>query len=175
MLLQQLSPSGSGVHSSQLPCNISGKHVPCYIASWWGLGRHMSQNSGFFVHPSEKQKSAAQHSWSQFSSKHLSGICAWLGRSLQSSISFAAIFSRQASSGPPLSYSKPCGFPLHTRQHGRLPSTPFQTTSLPPLSACPYIKCSTQNFLCDLISGPSYDVPFLPIPLYFLHPFSCQL
>ena len=43
-------------------------HMPCYTGSWWSPGRHMSQDSGFPMHPSEKQKSEAQLPWSQFSS-----------------------------------------------------------------------------------------------------------
>ena len=58
ILLQQLSPSGSGVHCPQSPCGGPGKHVPCYTGSWWSPGRHGSQESGLSICPSEKQKSA---------------------------------------------------------------------------------------------------------------------
>ena len=42
------------------------------------------------------------------------------------------------------------------------------------LSVHPYFNCSARNFLCDLISGPSYDVLLLPVPLYLLPSFSCH-
>ena len=44
----------------------------------------------------------------------------------------------------------------------------------PSLSARNYLECSAQNFLCDLISGLSYEVLLLPVPLYVL-PFGCHL
>ena len=78
ILSQQLSPSGSGVYYSQPPCTGSGKHVLCYTGSWWSPERHMSQESSFSVCPSEKQKCSTLHSWSQFSSKHVSRI--WVTR-----------------------------------------------------------------------------------------------
>ena len=69
-------------HSSSLPqglgCSAFSLHAViqknmCIVLhwSWWGPGRQASQESGFFLHPSEKQKPATQHSQSQFSSKHL--------------------------------------------------------------------------------------------------------
>ena len=63
-----LQVSGSGVHCTQPPCSGSRRHVLCYPGSWWSPGRHMSQDSDFSVCPSQKQKSVAQYSWSQFSS-----------------------------------------------------------------------------------------------------------
>ena len=35
ILLQQLSPSGSGVCCPQPPCSGPGKHMLCYTGSWW--------------------------------------------------------------------------------------------------------------------------------------------
>ena len=46
----------------------------------------------------------------------------------------------------------------HTRPHGGL--GPFFFSLL-------LFKCLAQNFLCDLISGPSYDVPLLPVLCIF--------
>ena len=88
ILLRQLSLSRSGVHCPQPPSSSPGKRVPCYTGSWWNPGRHTSQESGFSVCPSEKQKSTVsaflatvQHS------RHLPRTHAWFGRSLHSSIS----------------------------------------------------------------------------------------
>ena len=84
LFLQQLSPSGSGVRCPQPPG--SGKRVQSYTGSWWSPGRHTSQESGFSIRPSEKQK---EHSRSQSSSKHPPRIWSWLGRSSHSSICMA--------------------------------------------------------------------------------------
>ena len=56
--MQQLSPSGSGVHFSQPPRSGAGKRVLCYSGCWWSPGRHTSQEGDFSVCPPEKQKSA---------------------------------------------------------------------------------------------------------------------
>ena len=56
ILSQQLSPPVSWACSSQPPHIGSGKHMLCYTGSRCSPGRHMSQWSGFSIHPSEKQK-----------------------------------------------------------------------------------------------------------------------
>ena len=45
---------------------VQGKHVPCYTGSWWSPGKQMSQQSGFSVPPSEKQKSVIRCSQSLY-------------------------------------------------------------------------------------------------------------
>ena len=84
ILLQQLSPSGSGVNCPQPQCSGPGKHVPCYSRSWCNPGRHVPQENGLSICFSEKQKSAfcIQHS------RHLSQIRAGFGRFLHSFISY---------------------------------------------------------------------------------------
>ena len=59
------------------PCSSPGIHVPCYTGSWWSLGRHTSQDGGLYV----LQRSRSQHSlFTVQHPKHLTWICAWLGR-----------------------------------------------------------------------------------------------
>ena len=144
---QHLSPSGSGVHCPQPPCSGSGKHVPCYTGSWWSPARNTSQDCGFSGCPLEKPKYATQLSWSQFSSKHLPRIRVWLGRSLHSSISSAAVFSFLLQISWHALTPNHVASSLHTR--------PRDST---PLSAHFRIKGSGLNFLRDLISVPSYSV-----------------
>ena len=163
----------SSSHSSSLLLDLgyivlslhgSGKHVPCYTGSWWSLGRYTSQEGGFSVHPSEKQKSVAQQS--QLSSKHISQIHAWLGNFLHSSISCLLTPFPPAWLLPPLQIA---GLLLYyTRPHGRITQRSRSSCSLttdcmaeslhhkrhaycfttnlmaesPSLSAHPYFKCS---------------------------------
>ena len=113
----------------QSPCSGSGKHVPCYTGSWWSPKRYISPESDFSICPSEKRKSAAQHS--QFASKHLPQIWAWLGRSLDSSISsFLTPFP-------------PAWLPSHFRLHGifLLTTRGHRAGKNPSLSDHPYFKC----------------------------------
>ena len=42
------------------------------------------------------------------------------------------------------------------------------------ISTCPHLKCSFQNFLCDITSSPSYDVLLLPVLLNLLTFFLCS-
>ena len=126
VLSQQLSPAGSGVCCPQPPCNGSGKHVLCYTGSRWSRGRHTTQECGFSIHLSDKQKSAIQHSQSQFSSKHLPQIHAWLGRFPHSSISSATIFSFLLPTLWHALTSNHMTFPLHTRPCTNSHLHPFQ-------------------------------------------------
>ena len=129
-------------------------------------GRHVSQESGFSERPSEKQASAAQPSRSQCRpcSKHLPQIHAWLGS------------SHTAPSALSLHPLLPHGFYYFTTDHMPaalpIPDRMVESTSLS--DRC-YFKCSAQNFLCDLISSPSYDVLLLPVPPYLLPSCRCHL
>ena len=75
----------SRVWGALFPASMQWFRETCAVLHWVMVGSRQaqSQESGFSARPSEKQKSATQHSWSQFSSKHLPRICAWLGRCLQ--------------------------------------------------------------------------------------------
>ena len=42
------------------------------------------------------------------------------------------------------------------------------------ISTCTHLKCSVQNFLCDIISSPSYDMLLLPVLLNLLTFFLCS-
>ena len=128
------------------------------------------------------QRSRNLHSWSQFSSKHLPQICAWLGRSPHRSISslltlFPPAWLLPLSQPTWFLFSKPRVISLHSRPHGGPgpvlhPSGHMAASSL---SAHSYFKCSVWNFLCNLKSSPSYDVLLLLVHPHLLHPFSCHL
>ena len=166
---QQPSPSGSGVCCSQLPCSGSGKDVPCYTG-YGGVQGGTCPESGFSVCP------VIQHFRSQFSSKHLSWIRAWLGRSWHSSISSATVFSFLLQTSWQVLTPNRVAFPYTPHLVARPCPTTFLTTWLPPppLSACPCFKCLAWNFLCYLTSSPSYYVPFLPVAPCLLPSFSCH-
>ena len=50
----------------------------------------------------------------------------------------------------------------YSRLHSFSPHTPDLLSHGPP--SC---KCSAHNFLCDSLSGPSYECHFCPVPVYF--------
>ena len=94
----------------------------CAMLYWVMVGSReaQSQENSDSLCPSE-QKSAAQHSQSQFSSKHLPWIRAWLSRSPHSSISSAAVFSSLT-----FPWSRPRGVILclsHSQGHPEWAST----------------------------------------------------
>ena len=178
------------------PASMQWFRKTCAMSQWVMVGSRdaQSQNNDFSLCPSEKQKSVTQHSWPQFSSKHPSWICTWLGRSLHSSISSALSSLGQLPSGPHFCYSRPCGV-LSLQTLWLPPYTPdlmvephVSGTHSGPLLfmvdyhlhsfSAPSFKCSAQNSMHDLISSPSYDVfefAIFAIPVYILPPFSCHL
>ena len=126
--------------------------------------------------------------------KHLLWIHAWLGRfphssisSLLNTLSSAHMVAFLTSPGHMTESWLLAGMAstLYTSPHGRLLNNKLHTCLLlplsdliaksPSLSAHPHFKCSSRDFLCDLASGPSYDVVHLPITPYLLPSFSCHL
>ena len=110
ILLQELSPSGSGVFVLNF-CVLVQENMLCYCGSQWSPGRHMSQESGFSIHPLEKQKSTVWAFPAKLqSSGHLPWICAWLGRSLlfPAPSALPVSSSDRLPSGCPLSHPSSC-------------------------------------------------------------------
>ena len=165
ILLLQLSPSGSGVHCPQSLCSGSGKYVLCYTGSWWSLGNHTSQESVFSVMSFRKAEVCIPgHSSFQLQAP-LMNLClvsqvpAWLHQLSPSTLSCHMGNRLHA-----------CFFTIP----GCMVESPYfmaPSSWLPAsLSTHPHSKCLARNFLCDLISHPSYDMLCLPIPLYLLPP-----
>ena len=67
----------------------------------------------------------------------------------------------------PCSYPKPHGI-SHPKPHSIPLHMDLMADHPLSLSALPYFKCLAQNFLCDLIFGPSYDVHFCQFSRIFL-------
>ena len=93
---------------------VPRKYVPCYIGSWWSPGGHRSQESGFSVCPSEKQKSTLLVTvWFQIISHE--SMLGYVGRFPQSSISFAG--STQFCQLSPCTLSSACTAAFTTPGH----------------------------------------------------------
>ena len=111
---------------------------------------------GWFLHMSFRKAEVGISAFLvtvQFSSNHLPRIQDWLVRSCTapSALSFHLFLLH--------------GFFLHS----------FRPQNGIPFSFSLPVKCLAQNFLCDLISGPSYEVLLLPVPLYLLPTFGCHI
>ncbi|KAF6086296.1 hypothetical protein HJG60_008488 [Phyllostomus discolor] len=123
---------------------------------------------GFSVHPSERQKSAfpvtVQLQASPINLCLVRQVPAQLHElspyTPPSHMASSSLSTHMASSSP---------------NHMASPYIPDLLAEFPSLSAHPHFKCSSQKFLHDLISNPSYDVLLLPVPPYLLPSFSYHL
>ena len=123
----------------------------------------MCQDRGLSVHPPEKQKSAfpvtvqsVLRQAGPCTAPSALSVYPFLPPGFFLSVYMTSTTSLQITWLP---------LPSYTRPHGGIPFS----------FSVPSFRCLAQNFLCDLISGPSYDVLLLPVPPYLLPSFDCCL